>query len=235
MAPKRAQESARLLTAVKADARFTDALMTPTGAGIHLGIPAATVRLWARRDRPVIHAVPPASKTAPSLPFIALAEAQILRQLRAVGLPMQHIRAGVQQLQQSTGEQYVLARNDIATDSGVLLYNAATKMAPDWVQAKDGQAVFRQVAEALFKFVSYASDGYASRLHLKPYGSAEVIIDPRFGWGQPVLAGTKVPVEVVADLFYAGESLEDIAKEYDITAEQVETIVRVTGKRVTAA
>jgi uncharacterized protein (DUF433 family) len=216
------------------DRRFTAPIFTAQAAAVHLGIPANTIKQWVSRgdDQPVMHSVAPATPHGPRLPFIALAEAQILRELRSAGLSMPQIRAGVERLRKTTGEEYVLATNTIATDGGVLLYNAATRVAPEWVRARDGQQAFRQVAEAVIKFVSYAPDGFADRLVLKPYEGADVIIDPRFGFGQPVFAGSKVPVDAVADLFYGGgESVDDIADEYGLTTAEVESVLRVLARR----
>jgi uncharacterized protein (DUF433 family) len=170
----------------------------------------------------------------PRLPFIALAEAQILRELRNAVLSMQHIRAGVARLRKITGEEYVLATRTIATDGVDLLFNAASEVALEWVRAVGGQAGIRQVIETatVSKFVSYADDGYAERVTLKPYGASQVIIDPRFGFGQPIFEASKVPVETIADLFYGGgESVDDIADEYDLSTEEVETVLRVMARR----
>jgi uncharacterized protein (DUF433 family) len=216
------------------DGRFTAALLTAQAAGVHLGLSPTTIKQWIRRDLgdPVMHSVEPPGPHGPRLPFIALAEAQILRELRATGLPMQHIRAGVARLRKITGEEYVLATNTIASDGGDLLYNAATHVAPEWVRARDGQVALRQVVEAVIRFVSYAEDGYAQRITLRPYGAADDIIDPRFGFGQPVFATSKIRVETVAELFYDGrESVDDIADEYDLSTEDVEAVLRVMARR----
>jgi uncharacterized protein (DUF433 family) len=181
---------------------------------------------------PAMHSVAAESAHGPRLPLVALAEAQILRELRNTGLTMQHIRAGVARLRKVTGDEYVLATNTIASDGGELLYNAASKVAPEWVRARDGQLAIRQVVEAVIKYVSYAADGYASRIVLRPYGAADVIIDPRFGFGQPVFGTSKIKVETIADLFYGGEeSVEDIAEEYGLTTDEVETVLRVMARR----
>ena len=145
---------------------------------------------------------------------------------------MQHIKAGVERLRRLTGEEYVLAMNTIATDGGELLYNAATRVAPEWVRARDGQQAFRQVIEAVVKYVSYAEDGFANRIILRPYEGADIIVDPRFGFGQPVFANSKVPVETIADLFYGGgESVVDIADEYGLKTGEVEAVLRVMARR----
>jgi uncharacterized protein (DUF433 family) len=216
------------------DKRFTAPVFTAQAAGVHLGIPANTINQWmtAGDQRPVMHSVAPSTPHGPRLPFISMAEAQILRELRNAGLSMAHIRAGVERLRAMTGEEYVLARKTIATDGGKLLYNAASDVAPEWVRARDGQQAIRQVVEAVIKFVSYADDGYANRVVLRPYEGADVIVDPRFGFGQPVFAGNKVPVETVADLFYGGgESVDDIADEYGLSTTEVESVLRVLVRR----
>ncbi len=41
--------------------------------------------------------------------------------------------------------------------------------------------------EDYLKFVRWGNDNYAMRLRLKTYQGADVIIDPRFAFGQPVL------------------------------------------------
>jgi uncharacterized protein (DUF433 family) len=216
------------------DQRFTAPLLTAQAAGVHLGIPANTLKEWIRSGtgQPVIHSVSPATPHGPRLPFIALAEAQILRELRNTGLSMQEIKAGVERLRQETDNEYVLATNTIASDGGDLLFNAATRVAPEWVRARDGQRAIRQVVEAVVKYVSYAPDGFADRITLRPYESAKVVMDPRFGFGKPVFAASKVPVDAVADLFYGGrESVDDIADEYGLSTAEVETVLRVMARR----
>ena len=81
---------------------------------------------------------------------------------------MQHIRAGVARLRKVTGKEYVLATRTITTDGVDLLFNAASEVAPEWARAVDGQVGIRQVIETAIKFVSYADDGYAQRVTLKP-------------------------------------------------------------------
>ncbi|WP_291418138.1 DUF433 domain-containing protein [Actinophytocola sp.] len=74
--------------------------------------------------------------------------------------------------------------------------------------------------------------GVAASLRLSQYpDAAPVIIDPRFGWGAPVVEATKVPVDAVVDLWSAGERLEDVAYEYGLSREQVEAICRVAVAR----
>lgn len=217
------------------DGRFIAPILTAQEASFHLDVPRSTIGYWTKTQAgpaPVMHSVTPEVRNGPRLPFVALAEAQVLRELRNTGLSLQEIRAGVAEMRRQTGEEYVLARHNIASDGGALLWNVAEKVAPEWVRARDGQRAFAPVVDAVNRYVHYAPDGFADRLVLRPYGSADVIIDPRFGWGQPVLGKSKVPVWAIADLFYGGgESVEVIADDYDISTGEVEAVIRVYGRR----
>jgi uncharacterized protein (DUF433 family) len=50
------------------------------------------------------------------------------------------------------------------------------------------------------------------------------VIDPRFGHGLPVVAANRVSVKAITDLWEAGESVEDIAYDFDMTPEQVDSL-----------
>lgn len=53
-----------------------------------------------------------------------------------------------------------------------------------------------------------------------------MIVDPRFGWGAPVLAKSKVPVEAMVSLWRTGESISAVAEEYALPVDVVETVLR---------
>jgi len=76
----------------------------------------------------------------------------------------------------------------------------------EWARAIDSQGAIREVVEDYQKFVRWGRDRYPDRLTLKAYQGADVIIDPRFAFGQPVLrrqrCGLKssfTPLGLVAD------------------------------------
>ncbi|MBM9508939.1 DUF433 domain-containing protein [Actinacidiphila acididurans] len=54
-----------------------------------------------------------------------------------------------------------------------------------------------------------------------PHEKVQVVFDPRFGRGLPVIAANRVPVRTLLDLSAAGESAEAIAYEYDMEPGQV--------------
>ena len=53
-----------------------------------------------------------------------------------------------------------------------------------------------------------------------------VVVDPRVAFGRPVLAGTHIPTEVIYQRFGAGESVEQLADDYDRTPSEIEEAIR---------
>jgi len=53
-----------------------------------------------------------------------------------------------------------------------------------------------------------------------------MIIDPRFAFGQPVLARDKIRVGDILDAFWAGEGYDRIAHEYGVRPGEVEAAIR---------
>ncbi len=48
-----------------------------------------------------------------------------------------------------------------------------------------------------------------------------IAVDPQVHSGKPVIEGTRVPVSVVVGAVAAGDSIEDISREYAIRPEDV--------------
>lgn len=78
--------------------------------------------------------------------------------------------------------------------------------------------------------IEFDTDGIARRLRLPTYEGADVIVDPRFGLGQPVLAQQKVRVQDLVDAWWGGDRLEDIAREYRVPLPEAEAAIRAATK-----
>lgn len=208
--------------------KFNDPLLTPREAARHLRIPRATVYYWLREvvdGDPLVHHVEPAKRGQPSMPFVGVVEAYVLRSLRNLGLTKQRVRDAAADVRKEFATPYGLATKRIATDGvDIFVQHADDNLA----RVGDGQLPIREMINDYLRYIDWdTADDYPSRLRLRQYSDvAPVIIDPRFGWGAPVIEATKVPVDAVLDLWLAGESLEDVAYEYGMTREQVEAICR---------
>lgn len=208
--------------------KFTDPLLAPRDVARHLQIPRSTLYRWLRENAdgvPLVHHVQPEKRGWPSVPFIAVVEAYVLRSLRDLGFTKDAIRDAAGAVRREFDAPYGLATRRIGTDGIDIFVHYADD---DIARAKDSQRPFREVIDDYLRYITWDEDDqFASRLRLRQYPDiAPVIIDPRFGWGEPVVESSKVPVDAVVDLWVAGESIEQVAYEYDMTPEQVESICR---------
>jgi uncharacterized protein (DUF433 family) len=211
--------------------RFSDPLLSVQEAARHLDIPDRTLQRWLHRESaagvPVVHGVEPVKRGWPSLPFVAVVEAYVLRSLRGY-LSMPKIREAAEAVRVRFDDEYGLATQRIATDGVDIFVEHADG---DLARARDGQRPIQEVIRGYLRYISWETDDpYPYRLRLRQYPDvAPVIIDPRFGWGAPVVAENKVPVDAITGLWRAGEPLDVVAREYGLTLQQAEAICRAAA------
>jgi len=58
-------------------------------------------------------------------------------------------------------------------------------------------------------------------------GRKSVMIDPRISFGRLVISGTGIVTEIVVERFRAGESIDDLAKDYRRDRLEIEDVLRV--------
>jgi uncharacterized protein (DUF433 family) len=59
-----------------------------------------------------------------------------------------------------------------------------------------------------------------------------VAVDPQVHSGKPLIDGTRVPVSVVVGAIAAGDSIEEVAREYGITPVDVRAALTYAAKLV---
>jgi uncharacterized protein (DUF433 family) len=189
----------------------------------------STLRLWACGDghhRPLFDL---ASRRPPMLSFANLTEAFVLASMRRVhGVSMQKVRKALQYVGKQLGYARPLLHARFQTD-GVSLFAEHAGMLLD--VSRDGQTALRDVLNASLRRIEWERD-YAVRLY--PWVRAEVspdqpktiVVDPRRGFGQPVIAGTGIEARVVAQRYRAGESISALAKDYGVALDRIEDAIR---------
>ncbi len=48
-----------------------------------------------------------------------------------------------------------------------------------------------------------------------------ITVDPKVRFGKPVIQGTRVPVDLLIGKLAGGMVMEDVAREYDVTIEDI--------------
>ncbi|MEJ7630494.1 MAG: DUF433 domain-containing protein, partial [Nocardioidaceae bacterium] len=200
-------------------------LLTARQTARYLTMPESTLNTWLAisSDEPLVHAVAPERRGWPRVPFVGIVEAHVLRALRVVGMPMDEIRRAAAIVRAEFDDPFVLAKRRIATDGVAVFVRLADE---SMVRARDHQHAIKEVLESHLHDIEWDT-GTAIRLRLPRYpSSAEVVIDPRFGWGSPVLTANKVKVSDVVALWRTGEPISAVAEEYDLTETVVEDVLR---------
>ena len=96
---------------------------------------------------------------------------------------------------------------------------------------REGQLGLRGVLTGSLARIEYDTHGRAVRLFplLRRAESARsIVIDPRLAFGRPVMVGTSVPAADVRARFDAGDSVSDLALDFDVAAERIEDALRAT-------
>jgi uncharacterized protein (DUF433 family) len=205
------------------DDRFTVPLYTIGLAASHLGMKPATLARWANKSG--LLTTVPATPKFPRLPFIALAEAQVYQAFKEAGLSMQAITSAMENVRKELGPR-MLQKDVLAHDGSEILMNLAASGDPSWTRARDMQGGLPKVIEIGLKPISWDEAGLPETVRLTAYGSAPVIADYRYSFGQPIIEGTMVRAENVVSMFKAGDTIETVAEEMDISPTIVESIVR---------
>ena len=95
---------------------------------------------------------------------------------------------------------------------------------------RHGQLVFNEVVDQYLRRIEFADDGYARLIRLPGYEAATVVVDPTRGFGQPIFGSGGARVEDALSMFWAGESLAEMAIEYGVPESQLEDALRVATR-----
>ena len=220
-------------------------LYSVTEAAHHIDVPVSTFRTWThgyeRRchdRRPVIGEA--IVTTLPrdagvSVPFVGLAEAHALAAIRRSGVPLQRIHPALQRLRDELGIEHVLASRSLYTDGAEVLYDFAesqgdtpeARSARELVVVRNDQRVFNEIIDSYLRRVDFASDGWAQRIHLPKYGTADVVVDPKRSFGLPIFGRGAVRLETVIAAFKAGTDIDALTDEFGVPRNDLLSVLRV--------
>jgi len=206
-------------------------------AARYLKLPGATLRSWvvgrpyptARgggQFKPLIH--PPARKP-PVLSFWNLVEAHVLRALRADhGVSIGAVRKALAYAETTLRIERLLLSKELRTEGGRIFLQRYGELVD---LSASGQMALRLIFEDHLKRVEWGEWMFPIRLY--PFMSSEststarpIAIDPAVAFGRPVLVRIGVTTSAIAERIDAGESVSDVASDYDLQVNEVEEAVR---------
>jgi uncharacterized protein (DUF433 family) len=200
-------------------------------------LPYSTVRYWTR-GRP---GHPPVIRARGLLSFLNLVEIHMLGVFRRYhGVPLQKLRRIITTLAKRYPQQeHPLATRRFWLDGKSLFTEELGSLVS---LSEPGQLAFPEIVERYAKRVEWVGSSprrlfvFTTRPDLESHDDPPktIVIDPAVAFGQPVVAGTRITAAALFERFEAGETIEALAADFEVTPQQVEDAIRC-GKAHAAA
>ena len=207
-------------------------------AAAYLGIAITTLRAWLKgmpyknKDGTSgffksVFSLPEPDQ--PLLSYMNLVEVFVLSGLRRQHqIRLDKIRVAIKALQREFRSTHPLAEHEFETNGVDLFVQHYGQLIN---VGRDGQLAMRAVLEDYLTRVEHDPAGRAARLYpfIRLTGTEQprnVVINPYVSFGKPVISGTGLPTRVVAERFKAGDSIPQIAADYERKEEEIDDAIR---------
>ena len=210
-------------------------------------MPQSTLRYWVRGQQYALQAGWKTSipiiilpeKEYPLLSFTNLVEAHILDAIRRVHkIPLQTVRKALDYLEAHFSSKHPLVEKRFETDGLDLFVREYDKLI---AISKEGQLAIKNVLKLYLRRIEWDPSGLPIRLypftrkrhlekqkleHVVEEEPKLIVIDPSISFGRPILKGTRIPTEIIAERYKAGESIGELAHDYKRENYEIEEAIR---------
>jgi uncharacterized protein (DUF433 family) len=164
----------------------------------------------------------------PKLSFSNLIEAHVLLALRKqYRVKMKEVRTALEYANRTLGIERILLSPQLRAMRGNLFLQRLNELTN---VGKGGQAAMPEILAAYLERIDWDLAGPA---RMFPLTRAEhldapkiLAIDPRIAFGRPVVERKAIKTSAIAERFQAGESMADLAEDYDLEVFEVEEAIR---------
>lgn len=215
---------------------------TVAEAAHYLRMPEETLRSWvagrlypvagkSTRSRPLIHLHDPRRQY---LSFINLVEAHVLAAIRRRhGVKLPKVRAALDYLKRQFKIERPLIDQAFQTD-GLDLF---VERYGDLINASsEGQQAMKEIISVYLKRIERDARGLPAKLYLftrdtesdaAPKSDPRVVVmTPAVSFGRPVIAGTGIPVSSIYERYKAGDSVANLAQDFNLETGAIEEAIR---------
>lgn len=218
------------MSRISMDVIRTTAAYSMGEAAHYLNLPPTTLRAWCLGQRGFRAVIRLDGKSPWALSFLNLVEAHVLAAIRREHkVPLPAVREALKYVQDHLDLHRPLVQAAFETD-GVSLF--VERLGQLINASKEGQTAMREILQAHLRRIERDGKGLPIKLFLftRRDGTAQapspIVVDPRISFGRPVLVGRSVPTAVLADRFKAGDSLRELAEDYEAPSEAIEEAIR---------
>jgi uncharacterized protein (DUF433 family) len=184
------------------------------------------VRQGQRIEQP---RVTPGIDSTRGVSFLDLVEVVAIRRLHSEGFSLREIRSIVTNCQGILGLERPLVRAKfkaggkdifVSLDRGTLVEVGRRKRMTAWTD----------ILEPFLKELDYWRDDWANKWW--PLGhDRRIVIDPEYGFGLPVIAGSGVRTEIIWERIRAGDLPEEIAEDFNVSPLEVDRAIQFEASR----
>ena len=205
-------------------------------AARYLRLPAATLRTWlvgraypAGGAQATFHPLINPARTQPlQVSFYNLIEAHVLRALRTDhGVALTELRKAIAYAEKKLQLHRLLLSPELRTHAGQVFLDRYVELIN---LSASGQLAMRKMFEDHLQRVEW--DEWQFPVRLYPYiGSTQraaeqpIAIDPHIAFGRPVVRRAGVSTTAIVHRIDAGETLQVIADDYDLSCDEIEQAV----------
>ncbi|MFN6518661.1 MAG: DUF433 domain-containing protein [Nostoc sp. CreGUA01] len=206
-------------------------------AARYLRIPTGTIRSWTvGRYYPISNGsnffrplIPIRHLKPKLLSFTNLVEVHVLRAIRKHHkIDLGKVRDALDFIDEQFQISHPLARERFLTDGVDLFIERYGSLIN---ASKNEQTELKDAFNAHLKRIEPDDTGLAIKLY--PFTRSHeqdnpriVVIDPRIAFGRLVIAGTGIATRVLAERYQAGDSIDDLAYDYDCDRLKIEEAIR---------
>jgi uncharacterized protein (DUF433 family) len=224
------------------DRRLAPAYSVGEAAHYLQRMPEATLRSWvagryypvagrSKRSKPLIHLDDPKKQY---LSFVNLVEAHVLAAIRRRhGVRLPKVRRALDYVEREFHVERPLIVQSFQTDGLDLFVERYGELIN---ASREGQRAMKEILGVYLKRIEWDAKGLPIRLY--PFtrdtqaeaaaASAPrvVVMNPAVSFGRPVIAGTGIPVLSVYERYKAGDSVADLAQDFNLEISAIEEAIR---------
>lgn len=156
----------------------------------------------------------------------------MLRSLRTEhGVPVKALRSALTYAEKTLGIDRLLLRPELRADAGRVFVDRYGELIE---LTASGQLAMRRLFDEHLKRIEWDSSRFPVRLYpflsaSAPTAERPIVIDPRIAFGRPVVVSKGISTSTIAERVDAGESVNDIAADYDLVESDIEQAVVYEG------
>ncbi len=198
-----------------------------------LRLPYAKVRTWINKywdgelGKAYEHEYSWTIQNSKAVGFHTLVEFYIMMQFIDAGVSVRNVLKAHKELSSKFNTPFPFAQKvvieNIKTDS-TKIYLTTTE--GDTITLDGSKQLNLEFIKVFFKNLDFDNDLIASKYW--PLGKEHnIVCDPKYKFGQPVIAGTNIQAEAIYNMYLAKDSIEFIADIYEIDQSRVKDAIKL--------